>query len=239
MYSPTLTARSRALWESLAGGGTPFGPVLRVAESPDSQLCPPGWVGIVVIADAVTVTAPTPDIAHVAQEALGTLPVASLTDPAVLSTRLTLLDVLGPAGLAYLDPAEFRPRHAAAAVEQFPPHDDELRQLVAASSAQDVQESGINQITSPAFTIREHGTIISAAGYCDWPLQVAHMSVLTTATARGRGLASTVASAALTHAIAHGKLPQWRARPQPSRSVARALGFRELGSQLSIRIAHP
>jgi hypothetical protein len=33
-----------------------------------------------------------------------------------------------------------------------------------------------------------------------------------------------------------GLLPQWRARPEPSRRVARALGFRELGAQLSIRL---
>jgi hypothetical protein len=38
-------------------------------------------------------------------------------------------------------------------------------------------------------------------------------------------------------AIQAGKLPQWRARPQPSRRVALALGFRELGSQVSIRLA--
>jgi hypothetical protein len=40
------------MWESLTGSPAGFGPVLRVAVSPDSRLCPPGWVGIVVIADA-------------------------------------------------------------------------------------------------------------------------------------------------------------------------------------------
>jgi len=108
-----------------------------------------------------------------------------------------------------------------------------------ASTAEDAGESGMTQITSPAFATREHGTILSAAGYRDWPGEVAHLSVLTIATARGRGLARTVASAAITHAIQHGKLPQWRARPPASRRVARVLGFRELGSQVSIRIAHP
>ena len=239
VYPPTLTAAARALWESLANAPAGFGPVLRVAVSPDSRLCPPGWVGIVVIADAVIATAPTMDTAQTVQEALGTLPAASLTDPRTLSTRLQLLEKLGPACLAYLDPAEFHPHHGPIAVEQLLPCDEDLRQLVTASSDQDVEESGITEITSPAFAAREDGTIISAAGYRDWPGQVAHLSVLTIATARGRGLARTVASAALTHAIAYGKLPQWRARPQTSRRVARALGFRELGSQVSIRIATP
>jgi hypothetical protein len=42
--------------------------------------------------------------------------------------------------------------------------------------------------------------------------------------------------AVVTHALDAGLLPQWRARPEASRRVARALGFRELGSQLSIRL---
>ena len=239
MDSPTLTARSRALWEGLAGAPVEFGPVLRVAVSPNSLLCPPGWVGIIVIGDAVIATAPAPDTADAVQQALGTLPAPSLTDPTVLSTRLQPLEMIGPACLAYLDPAEFRPCHGAIAVEQLLPHDGGLRQFVAASSAEDVEESGIRRITSPAFATREHGTIISAAGYRDWPSDVAHLSVLTIATARGRGLARAVASAALTHAIERGKLPQWRARPPESRRVARALGFRELGFQLSIRVASP
>jgi len=80
---------------------------------------------------------------------------------------------------------------------------------------------------------------VAAAGYRDWPCNTAHLCVLTAATARGRGLARATASAAVTHAIHEGKLPQWRARPQASRHLARALGFRELGSQASIRLTAP
>jgi len=98
-------------------------------------------------------------------------------------------------------------------------------------------ESGIGKITTPAFAIREHGQVVAAAGYRDWPCGTAHLSVLTASAARGRGLAQAAASAAVAHAIAEGRLPQWRARPQASRRVARALGFRELGAQVSIRLA--
>jgi RimJ/RimL family protein N-acetyltransferase len=78
---------------------------------------------------------------------------------------------------------------------------------------------------------------MAAAGYRDWPCGTAHLCVLTAAEARGRGLARVAASAAVAHAISEGKLPQWRARPEASRRVARALGFRELGSQVSIRLS--
>ncbi|MFI7575923.1 GNAT family N-acetyltransferase [Micromonospora sp. NPDC049497] len=53
---------------------------------------------------------------------------------------------------------------------------------------------------------------------------------------RGRGLARAVASVAAADGVANHLLPQWGARPEPSRRVARALGFRQLGAQLSIRI---
>jgi len=95
----------------------------------------------------------------------------------------------------------------------------------------------MREITSPAFAVREHGQVVAAAGYSDWPCGTAHLSVLTAAAARGRGLARAAASAAVARALEEGKLPQWRARSWESRRIARAVGFRELGSQVSVRLA--
>ncbi|WDZ83098.1 GNAT family N-acetyltransferase [Micromonospora cathayae] len=83
-----------------------------------------------------------------------------------------------------------------------------------------------------------HGVrVVAAAGYRRWPYSVAHLCVLTSTHLRGRGLAGAVASAAVAEALRNRLLPQWRARPEPSRRVARRLGFRELGAQVSLRIA--
>ncbi len=87
-----------------------------------------------------------------------------------------------------------------------------------------------------AFVVRERGRALAAAGYLTWLGTTAHLCVLTAPAHRGRGLARVVAAAAARDALAAGLLPQWRAKPEPSRRVARALGFRELGSQLSIRM---
>ena len=106
--------------------------------------------------------------------------------------------------------------------------------FVLAADAEDVEESGIGEITSPAFGVWERGEVVAAAGYRDWPLGTAQLSVLTAAGARGRGLGRAAASAAVEHAIAAGRLAQWRARSRASRRVALSLGFRELGSQVSI-----
>lgn len=66
--------------------------------------------------------------------------------------------------------------------------------------------------------------------------RAAHLCVLTAPDARGRGLARQVARAATAHALIAGPLPQWRARPPASRRVAQALGYREAGRQLSVRL---
>ena len=250
-----LTARARELWEFLAAGwpaappgdetGTPagraagFAPAVRVAVSPASALCPPGWAGIVVIGDAALATAPDPGAARLIEQGLAGLPAASLTDAYRLRNRLPVAAILGPASLAYLDPAEFRPWPGAAASTPLSLDDPDFRRFVRAADPGEVEESGIEEITSPAFAVRERGQVAAAAGYRDWPRGTAHLSVLTAAAARDRGLARAAASAAVAHAIAEGRLPQWRARPLPSRRVARALGFRELGFQVSICLATP
>jgi hypothetical protein len=234
----TLTARARAVWESLAGVQVAFAPVVRVAESSRSALCPPGWAGLVVIDGAAIVTAPDRDVTQVMQEALGTVPVATVTDVEVLASKLEIADMLGPATLAYLDCEDFRPQYALAVIELPDVRHPELRRFLCRADAEDLGESGIEQITSPAFVIREHAEITAVAGYRDWPGQVAHLSVLTARHTRGRGLACATASAAVSLALGENKLPQWRARPEASRRIARRLGFRELGSQVSIRLGH-
>jgi RimJ/RimL family protein N-acetyltransferase len=240
-----LTARARDLWEFLAvagagaAGEARFTPAVPVVVSPGSALCPPGWAGVVVLGDAALVTAPDPGTARLIEQGLGGVAVASLTDAYVLRSRLPVAEILGPASLAYLDAAEFRPQPGSAAVTPLDLDDPAFRQFVLAADPEEAEESGVREITTPAFAVREHGQVVAAAGYRDWPQGTAHLSVLTAAAARGRGLARAAASAAVARAIADGRLPQWRARPMASRRVARALGFRELGLQVSIRLTTP
>ena len=231
-----LTARARELWEYLAGTPVRFTPAISVAVSPRSYLCPPGWASIVVIGDAALATAPDPETARLVGQALSGLPAASLTGAGVLRRRLPIAEIRGPAALAYLDAADFRPQPGGAVATPLDLDHPRVRQFLLAADADDLEESGIQEVTTPAFSVCEQGQVVAAAGYRDWPCSTAHLSVLTASAARGRGLARTAASAAVAHAIEAGRLPQWRARPEASRRVARALGFRELGSQVSIRL---
>jgi hypothetical protein len=228
-----LTKRSRLLWASLAGSPAQFAARVSVAAAPQSRLGPPGWCALVTIGGSVIATAPDPAAARAVEQALAGVPAASVTDAGVLAARLSIAEILGPASLAYLDADDFR-RHDGPPV--FPAGVAELGAFLAAVDPGDRNESGIEEITSPAFAVWSDSLVAAAAGYRDWPRGTAHLSVLTAPRARGRGLAKVAASAAVISALGDGRLPQWRARPDASRRVALALGFRELGAQVSFRL---
>ncbi|MGI5241443.1 GNAT family N-acetyltransferase [Dactylosporangium sp. CA-139066] len=251
-----LLERARQLWADLAGAPVTFmETAITVATSPQSWLCPPGWVGIVALGQAVIATAPDDETAELVRQALSDLPASAMIDAAAVRGRLPVQDELGPATLAYCDAAAFRLLEAGTAevgspalngpavdgvaldpgkVEAIPADHADMSALLARVPADDADEAALSDITSAAFVLRAGGDVVAAAGYRAWPRDTAHVSVLLTPAVRGRGLARIVAGAAVAHALDAGLFPQWRARPEASRRVARALGFRELGSQLSI-----
>ncbi|MFJ2738550.1 GNAT family N-acetyltransferase [Streptomyces sp. NPDC087440] len=231
-----LLAHARALWVELAGAPVRFGPTgdARIVVSPASRWCPPSWCGFVRIGDAALVTAPDRGTAARVAEATRGLPPEALVDPAYLS--LPVREVLGPAALFYADGSTFLPTHEAAGVEEHADVGRFLGPLLARVDQAEAEESALTDIDSPAFCLGSGGGIVAAAGYEVWAGRAAHLSVLVAPEVRGRGLARAVASAAVAHALDAGLLAQWRARPVPSQRVARALGFRELGAQLSVRV---
>jgi GNAT superfamily N-acetyltransferase len=235
MIEDPLVRRARDLWVRLAGVPVAFPTTdaVTVVVAPASRLCPPGWTGIVVLGGAGIATAPDADAASALRAALQRLPVTAATDTARVRAELPVTDVLGPATLAYLHEADLSPRVSGAPVERAT---RDLDDLLAVAAPDEVAESGMDAITSDAFVVRHDGRIVAAAGHVRWLDTAAHLCVLAAPDHRGRGHARAVAAAATADAPAQGLLPQWRARPEPSRRVARALGFRELGTQLSVRL---
>ena len=236
--SDALVGRVHRLWAELAG--VPVGSFStgapRPVVSPGSGICPPGWVGIVAVADAVLITVPSPAAARTVAPALRAAGEGRLLDPTALAAHRLVAEVLGPAWLGYLDPARFVPGHLGRLVERLPSGHDDLAALAAAVGRDEAGESALEDLTSEVVVAREGGAVVCAAGFQRWPHRVAHLGVLTAEPARGRGLASATASAAVEQALSQGPLPQWRARPSPSRRVAVRLGFEELGWQLSLRL---
>ncbi|WP_329161755.1 GNAT family N-acetyltransferase [Streptomyces anulatus] len=242
MPTDLLVSRARALWRELAAEpaaafGTPGRPAVFVA--PKSSLAPPSWVGVVAVGDAALITAPTGRAADSVRIALDGLTTEELTDPSTVAGLLSTADTLGPAVLGYLSPGGLRPVATAEAnpVGSLAPGHAALRAMLADAGRSDAGESGLADVTSPVFVVRNGTEVLAAAGYERWPRDTAHLCVLTAPGVRGRGLARQVAHAATEHALTAGLLPQWRARPPASRRVARALGYREAGRQLSVRLS--
>jgi hypothetical protein len=233
-----LIARVRQVWAALAGVPVRSFSVSvpRAVASPDSKICPPGWVGIVAITDAVLITAASPAVVQQLDRALGGLALDEVTDVSALSALLPIVEVRGPAWLSYLGQEDLPVRHGDQAVERLSPGHGDLMRLRGAVSQDEANESGLADITSDAFVVRQAGEIVSAAGFRRWPDDVAHLSVLTAAPSRGQGLATSTACAAVDEALAQHLLPQWRARLASSHRVSARLGFQELGRQLSLKL---
>jgi RimJ/RimL family protein N-acetyltransferase len=235
MVPDPLLARAQSLWASLAVAPVAFTRNgTSVVASPDSQLCPASWAGIVAVGGSAIVTVPSEAMVEPVVRAVQHASPDALTDPDALRAMLPVKEVLGPANLAYVSPDAFLPAASGTVTERLNPGHPDLLALLASVSREDAEESGIGELTAPVFVARESAKVVAAAGYERWPGETAHLCVLTDTAARGRGLAQRVASAAVDRALADGLLPQWRARPPASRRVAQALGFRELGTQLSV-----
>ena len=71
-----------------------------------------------------------------------------------------------------------------------------------------------------------------------WP---AHVGILVAPDQRGRGVGRALAAAATARALDLGRVPQWRAATDnpASRVIARAVGYVEVGRQLSVRPTDP
>ncbi|MFE9566276.1 GNAT family N-acetyltransferase [Streptomyces sp. NPDC006487] len=241
MSMDPLVMRAREVWEDLARVPVSFAPPggVEVVVSPRSGLCPAGWVGVVALGGSAIVTAPSDAAAGLVRGVLEELSVEALVDGDSVRKALPVARVLGPAALAYVSPSGFRPVEAGAlTVDRLPAAHPDVRGLERAAGPEAAGEAALDEITSPAFVVRDgHGRAVSAAGYQVWPGRAAHVGVLTARGVRGRGLARVTGSAAVAHALSAGLLPQWRARLPASRRVAAAMGFEELGLQLSFELA--
>jgi hypothetical protein len=224
---------ARRAWARLAGLAEIDG--LQVVVDASSPLGRRGWIGILALDGTVTACVPRPALVRPVAAALGGLTSREATDPDVVGARLPpTRAVLGPAALFY-PPAGFAAADVPG-VEQVPTGD--ARELFRVVAADELDESGLLEVTGPLFASRAAGGGLAAVcGYRRWPNQVAHLSVLAHPGHRREGHARRAAAAAIRRAVDEGLLPQWRARPAASQGLARRLGLVELGAQLSLEPA--
>lgn len=146
---------------------------------------------------------------------------------------------LGAAELSYTDsPVEL----ADLPISQQEAH---VTALEAACSPEDVEEVGLGELPhrwvvldGPADAPVDPDGAVSLAGtgYVVWAQRLAHMGVLTSPAARGRGYGLLAAAVGTNAALAAGLVPQWRARRdnEPSKRIAEVLGYELVGSQTTV-----
>lgn len=126
----------RAVWADL--GDVPVAAfssdVPHAVATAGSRLCPPGWVGAVVIDGSALITAPSEESAKHVSRTLATLRGEQVTDPDVVSALLPVAEVLGPAWLSYLNPASPPRLHPTGHAERLVADHDDLQQLQRAVS---------------------------------------------------------------------------------------------------------
>lgn len=79
---------------------------------------------------------------------------------------------------------------------------------------------------------------LAGSGYVVWADRLAHMGVLTSPAARGRGYGVLAAALGTNAALEAGLIPQWRARwdNEASKRMAQVLGYELVGSQTTVFI---
>jgi GNAT superfamily N-acetyltransferase len=234
-----VAERIRQGWRAELGAPAAFrGPGRHVHRQPAQDPAKVGWVGIVALGDSACVSLPPSAAARVhdlLQHDLG----ADLTDPATAGRVIgPVEEVVGPATLAFLDPAAV-PVENDQRVTSIPAGHPSLRRLTAACGPDDTGESGILAVESSVAVCRVGDRVVAASGYQVWHGQLGHLSVLVDPAFRGRGLGKAVAARAVVQVVQAGLVPQWRARSTlvTSRQTARSLGFVELGRQATYRLA--
>lgn len=228
---PRQAERIHGAWAEIAG--VPRLATFQVLVRPRSMLGREGWIGVLALGDTLTLTVPERDLVRRIESAFPEAPLPRVTAEEIVA-RLPAVEVLGPAGLFY----------PAGPVTPPPPDTnvtratrDELDDFMDRLSASDLDESGLRDLETDAFAARdEDSRPIAVCGFKCWPANIAHLCVATRPGDRRRGAGRRVARAAMADAIGNGLLPQWRARPEASKALARSLGLEEWGYQMSLRV---
>lgn len=143
---------------------------------------------------------------------------------------------LGAAELSYAD--------APVEVADLPVSRDDahVAALESACSAEDTAEVGLGEmphrwvvLDSPA-DAPDGAVPLAGTGYVVWADSLAHMGVLTSPHARGRGYGLLAGAVGTNAALAADLVPQWRARwdNEPSKRISEVLGYELAGSQTTM-----
>lgn len=190
--------------------------------------------------DAVFVVAAARGVVAAAPLALHPA-LARVADPEAL-VRWEALRALVPAGARTVGAAWIGYASSAAGSSEgaralASADDAALAPLRASVTAEEWRHANLETVEPPLFARAEDGVVVSASGYQRLLDRVAHIGVVTSPAARGRGAGRRVVAAALGLALERGLLPQYQTlvANTPARRIADALGFAHFATTLGAR----
>lgn len=185
---------------------------------------------VVRVGSTVVVGAPQPALTR-----LRDLSREQLQEPASLMAALGdhSPQLLGPAHLAYAD-AQTLTLAPTSQVLRASRH--LLEDVLALCPDEDREESGLEEMAQWWVATDHDGAPVATAGYETWDERVAHLGVLVAPRSRGTGRGAAAASAAITHALDAGLVPQWRSAVwnEASLRLGLRLGFVAHGEQITL-----
>lgn len=191
-----------------------------------------GWFRVVRLGDSTLASVPanSPHVDSITQSTF------DLTDVGNLAQIIGAPDIVrGPAELLYFDASQAIVE-SDRKITELPSTHTSVQTIIEACDHEESDESGLSDVDSPIFAVMDGDLVVAACGWSTWPGDVAHFSVLTRPSHRSLGLGLAVTRAAISHAVAAGLLPQWRAKSSNAGSLAlaRRAGFEHVGRQLSV-----
>lgn len=143
--------------------------------------------------------------------------------------------LLGAASLSFADRRTLSPVTGGVARPAAP---SDVAVVMARCSEQERDESGLAEMSARWVALGDDGPD-AASGYEVWGEELAQVGVLVAPGGRGEGRGALVTSAALSHAMGQGLVPQWRCRVDnvASERLGERLGFVRIGEQIAIVLA--
>jgi len=154
----------------------------------------------------------------------------------VLGSRID--QAVGPTWLAYADTSDFYPADTSSVAQLRPSDGYALGALKNACSKVDWESGNIDLVKQPTFGYYLGDSLVAVAGYEVWAGKIGHIGVVTHPQLRGKGFGKTTVSAAAEHGLKAGLVMQYQTMGsnQPSKGIARSLGFRRYGRTVSVRL---
>jgi hypothetical protein len=238
MLAPPPDHRVLELWRRLANAPDALaGPGVTIVSDDEARVAPPGWCGVVAIANAAIVTTPTARPAQIEPLLRSSLSPVDLTDPELVTDLIgSPTATRGPAALLY---GRVQPLGGSDVAGPFRTGDPLVQRALEPIPAEDAFEAGLQDDSVEAiFVAIDRDEPVALAGYRRWEGLAAHIGVATAPASR-RGHGRRVAAAAAGHATEQGLLVQWRSRSgnDASLGLGRDLGLVECGRQLSFQPA--